>query len=66
MAKIERYNKQDLVKYCKSIGIETHKKSKSTLLKEVKKYHKNEIKVAIEKGNANQLLFFEKRTPQNG
>ncbi|MEA3495532.1 MAG: ApaLI family restriction endonuclease [Bacteroidota bacterium] len=56
MGKIERYNKAELVDYCKSIGIETKGKGKSILMEEAENYENNEISKAIEKGGELELL----------
>ena len=57
MAKKERFNKKELVDYCKSIGINTDKKSMKDLVKEVGEYDKNQIKTAIKSGKASDLLY---------
>ena len=56
MAKIERLNKPELVKYCKNIGLETKGKSKNILMEEAQKYGSNEIKEAIQAGKGHELL----------
>ena len=57
MAKIKRFNKQELVDYCKSIGIDTNKQSMKMLMAAVELYRKNEIRSAIKTGKAAILLF---------
>lgn len=57
MAKIKRFKKRELVDYCKSIGIDTAKKSMKTLVKEAEEYAKNQIKIAIKSGKASDLLY---------
>jgi len=56
MAKIERYNKRELVNYCKRIGIETTGKGKNILIKEAHEYGDNEIREAIDNGKGLNLL----------
>lgn len=57
MPKIERFKKKELVDYCKSLGIDTNKKSMKDLVKEANEYDKNQIKIAIEAGKALNLLY---------
>ena len=57
MAKIKRFNKQELVDYCKSIGIDTNKQLMKMLMAAVELYRKNEIRSAIKTGKAAILLF---------
>ena len=59
MAKIERYNKTELVNYCKSIGINTQGKGKSILMEEAQEYGNNEIRSAIKNGKGYELLSYK-------
>lgn len=54
--KIERLNKTELDKYCKSLGIDIKKKKKSDLLQAVYDYQRAEIDEAIKSGNGFKLL----------
>jgi len=56
MAKIERYNRAELVEFCESIGLETKEKIKSVLIAEALEYGNNEIRQAIKAGNGLQFL----------
>jgi hypothetical protein len=60
--KIERLKKAELVDYCKSIGIDTHKKTKNVLMEEAHEYRTNKIKEAIENDQGEQLLAEEIET----
>lgn len=57
--KIERLKKAELVQYCNSIGIDTDKKGKKVLLKEVHEYRVKKIKGAKDDGNSESLLMTE-------
>lgn len=54
--KIERLKKAELIDYCKSLGIDTHKKTKNVLMEEAHEYRTNKIKEAIENDKGEQLL----------
>lgn len=54
--KIERLKKAELVDYCKSIGIDTHKKTKNVLMEEAHEYRTIKIKEAIKNDKGEQLL----------
>ncbi len=56
MAKIERFNKNELVNYCKSIGLETKGIAKKILIEEAQNYGNDEIRQAIKDGNGYNLL----------
>lgn len=57
--KIEQLKKAELVDYCKSIGIDSNKKSKKVLMEEVYEYRVQKIKEAKESGNSESLLIAE-------
>lgn len=54
--KVERLKKSELVDYCKSVGIDTDKKDKNTLMEEAQEYRLNQIRQAVENGVAGELL----------
>ena len=54
--KIERLKKPELADYCKSIGIDTHKKTKNVLMEEAHEYRAKKIREAIKKDKGEQLL----------
>ena len=58
--KLEKLKKQELVEYCKSIGIETKKKTKSELLEDAISYKKQLITDSINEGKS--LEYFTKLT----
>jgi hypothetical protein len=54
--RVEKLNKVELDKYCKSLGIDTKKQKKNELLQAVYDFQRAEIDEAIESGNGFKLL----------
>lgn len=56
MKKIESLDKNGLIEFCKNLGIETKKKTKSQMTKDVHDYYLNEISDAVAQGKGLELL----------
>lgn len=56
MPKIEQYKKDELVEYCKKLGLDTMKKTKKELIAEAYEAENKEITQAIKEGKGYELL----------
>lgn len=54
--KIDTLNKEQIIEYCQTLGIETEKLSKQKLIEAIDKYYKEEIKTAIQNNTSQDLL----------